>query len=132
MSKVPEKLAKARRLNQAYQTYYGPETLVTNAFTRDMAADKVIARRSWFPTIATARWFGSPLYMTKRNNIRVTSGFELKDQNNNRIGPRTKPGSLAKTTNFGYMNNPSNGQDSHTIMYVTIIVLGIVLLSMFI
>lgn len=132
-SRVANSLTKARRVNQAYQTYYGPETKVTNAITRDMAADKVIERRSWFPTMATAYFLSSPYHNVKRNNINLTKGFEMKGRERMKIGKRTKPGQLAREADFystGY-DVPSDTYGT-TLLYITIIVIGIVLLSLFI
>lgn len=133
-TKVANNLVKARRVNQAYQTYYGPAAKVTDAFTRDMAADKVVERRSWFPTMATAYFLSSPYHNVKRRNIQLTKGFEMKDRERMKIGTRLKPGQLVQTSEFGTMDNsPAQGNsDGHTILYVTIIVIGIVLISMFI
>lgn len=132
-TKVANSLTKAKRVNQAYQTYYGPETKVTNAITRQMAADKVIERRSWFPTMATAYFLSSPYHNIKRTNINLTKGFEMKGRERMKIGKRTKPGQLATQADFyatGY-DEPS-GTDGTTLLYVTIIIIGIVLISMFI
>ncbi len=129
-----DKLSNARRKNQAYQTYYGPETLVTNAFTRDMAADAVTARRSWFPTIATAQWFGSRSYNTKRDNIQITRGKNVKDMDRARMRT-TMPGQIV---NMHTMAVPSiqqgleDGVQGHTLLYILIIVIGLVMLSLFI
>jgi len=134
MSKVPEKLAKAKRVNQAYQTYYGPQMIVTNAFTRDMPADAVITRRSWFPTLATSEWFSGPVYNAKARNIKITKGKDVK--NLDRAQMRTAmPGSLAKTTQLNVPTLRLDADDSvqgHTLLYILIIVLGLVLLSLFI
>lgn len=131
--KVADSLNKARRVNQAYQTYYGPETKVTNAITRSMAADKVIERRSWFPTMATAYFLSGQYHNVKRNNIELTKGFEMKDRERMKIGNRAKPGQISRNAEFGVMSGSQpSGNDAHTILYVTIIVLGIVLLSLFI
>ena len=77
MNKLPKQINDARRKNQAYQTYYGPEAKLTNAITRDLAADQVISRRSWFPTMQTAEYFSSKPRMIKQYNMKLTKGRDL-------------------------------------------------------
>lgn len=130
MNKVPDLISNAKRKNQAYQQYYGPEAKITNAITRDMSADHVIARRSWFPTIATAEYFSSPPSMTKHRNINMTKGRDLKNIDSYR--QRAKPGTLATNVQW---NNPDSlsvmddPQSSHTFLYIIVIVLAVVLFT---
>lgn len=132
MNSTSDLISKARRKNQAYQTYYGPEAKITNAITRDLAADKVIARRSWFPTIATAEYWSSPPRMTKHKSIAMTQGRDLTNIDSFR--ERRKPGTLPYHNQWGNISTAVITEDamgSHTLVYVLIIVLIIVFISMF-
>ncbi len=132
MNRVPKLISDARRKNQAYQTYYGPEAKLTNAITRDLAADKVIARRSWFPAIATAEYFAGPATMTKHNNIVMTQGRDLKNVDSFR--ERVKPGTMPYHNQWGSLSTAVIEEDSmsgHTLAYLMIIILAIVFISMF-
>jgi len=132
MNRVPELISDARRKNQAYQTYYGPEAKITNAITRDLAADKVISRRSWFPTMATAEYFSSAPVMTKHKSIQMTKGRDLTNVDTFR--ERKKPGTLPYHNQWGSLSTAVVNEDemgAHTLVYVMIIVLAIVFISMF-
>lgn len=131
MNKAPELISKARRKNQAYQTYYGPETKITNAITRDLAADKVISRRSWFPTMATAEYFSGAPLMTKHYGIQMTKGRDLTNVDSFR--ERAKPGTLPYHNQWGNLSTaviPDDSLSGHTLAYIMIIVIAIVFISM--
>lgn len=131
MNRTPELISKARRKNQAYQNYYGPEAKITNAITRDLAADQVISRRSWFPTVATAEYFASPPVMTKHYNINMTMGRDLKNVDTFR--ERKKPGTLPYHNQWGSLSTAVVTEDSmsgHTLAYILIIILAVVFISM--
>lgn len=131
MNRTPALITNARRKNQAYQTYYGPEAKLTNAFTRDMAADKVIARNSWFPTMKTAEYFSSPPLMTKHNNINMTQGRDLSNVDTFR--ERLKPGTLRYHNQWGNISTAVVTEDamgSHTLLYVMLIILAIAFIVM--
>lgn len=128
---MPELMNKARRKNLAYQTYYGPEAKLTNAVTRDLAADQVITRRSWFPSIQTAEYFSSAPRMTKHNNIKMTMGRDLTNVDSFR--ERVKPGTMPYHNQWGSLSTAVITDDSmqgHTLAYILIIVLAIVFISM--
>lgn len=128
---TPDLISKARRKNQAYQTYYGPEAKLTNAFTRDMAADKVITRRSWFPTVQTAEYFSSAPLMTKHKSIMMTQGRDLSNVDTYR--ERAMPGTLRYHNQWGNISTAVVTEDAmsgHTLAYIMLIILGIVLLFM--
>ena len=128
---TPELISKARRKNQAYQTYYGPEAKLTNAFTRDMAADRVITRRSWFPTAMTAEYFSSAPVMTKHDSIRMTQGRDLTNVDTFR--ERAKPGTLRYHNQWGTISTAVVTEDAmsgHTLAYIMLIILAIVLIYM--
>lgn len=131
MERVPDLINKARRKNQAYQTYYGPEAKVTNAITRDLAADKVISRRSWFPTAATAEYFSSAPVMTKHASIQMTKGRDLTNVDTFR--ERVKPGTLPYHNQWGSLSTavvPDDAMSGHTLAYIMIIIIAIVFISM--
>lgn len=124
---------KARRKNQAYQTYYGPEAKVTNAITRDLAANKVIERQSWFPSIATGYFFSRPEHFTKHNNMDITSGRVVTKEETSRS--RARPGQIAYQSQFGDMPDvkqvqASQAVNTHTMVYVLLIIIAIVFISM--
>jgi len=130
-SNMPDLINNARRKNQAYQTYYGPEAKLTNAFTRDLPADKVITRRSWFPTVATAEYFSSAPRMTKHNSIMMTKGRDLTNVDSFR--ERVKPGSMPYHNQWGSLSTavlPDDSMSGHTLAYILIIILAIVFISM--
>ena len=92
-------LNRARRTNQAYEMHYGPEVKLNAPIIRDMAADKVIERRSWFPAVETAAWFESPTYMTRHDNMKQTAGLDLRNRNETRA--MLKPGQTYERVDMG-------------------------------
>ena len=70
-------LQKAKRVNAAYETVYGPDNLLNAPITRDLAANHVIERRSQFPAIATSEYFNAPQYNILHTNINLTRGIDL-------------------------------------------------------
>ena len=130
MQHLPD-LDKARRTNQAYETHYGSGMTVNDPVTRDMAADKVIERRSWFPAIATAEWFTGPVFMVRYKNYDLTRGLDLKNRETFRA--RARPGEIAYQSDHGYVNtefsSTSAGDSGHKLLYLFLIVIGIVILT---
>ena len=126
-------LNKAKRINQAYENSYGPEVKLNGPIMRDMAADKVIERRSWFPAISTADWFASPTYMTRHDNMEKTRGIDLKNRETFRA--RARPGEIAYQSSFGPVPTVTlgvvggdDGGSSNTWIYVIGILLVIIVL----
>lgn len=132
-SNVPELISKAKRKNLAYQTYYGPEAKLTNAITRDLAADRVITRRSWFPTIATAEYFSSPPLLTKHDNIMMTRGRDLTNVDTFR--ERAKPGTMPYHNQWGNLStavvvDTDDTKSGHIFGYLILIILAVIFISM--
>ncbi len=92
-------LQKAKRVNAAYETVYGPDNLLNAPITRDLAANHVIERRSQFPAIATAEYFNAPQYNILHTNINLTRGIDLRGRESFR--PRAMPGDIALQSSFG-------------------------------
>lgn len=92
-------LSKAKRQNQAYEEVYGPASLLNAPITRDLAANRVVERRSAFPAIATRDYFTSPLYNTVNYNMKMTGGLNLKDRETFRS--RLAPGQIANYATYG-------------------------------
>lgn len=130
---IPNSLHKAKRVNQAYTTYYGTQYKLTDPITRDMASDKVVARRSWFPSFATAQWFSGIPFLQRGMNVAMTRGKDLR--NNETFRARSRPGQLANTSQFGtYTNSRTVATDDeadHTkLLYIIIFILAIVFISL--
>lgn len=122
-------LVRARRINQAYEEYNGPEVKLNAPIMRDMAADKVIERRSWFPAIETAAWFESPTYMTRHENMRMTAGLDLRNRNESRA--KLQPGQIAATTQFATTTEfDDTTSTTHKLLYIIGIVLVIGVIAM--
>ncbi len=122
-------LNKARRINQAYESYVGPEVKLNAPIMRDMAADKVVERRSWFPAIETAAWFESPTYMARHENMRMTAGLDLKNRNESRA--MLKPGQISQYSSFqpvqldGTVSNSNN-----TLAYIVGIIIVVMIIAL--
>jgi len=121
-------LVKARRINQAYESYAGPDIKLNAPITRDMAADKVTERRSWFPAIETASWFESPTYMARHENMRMTRGLDLRNRAESRA--MLKPGQIATNASFGPTEFDQSGSTTHRLLYLFGIIVVIMVIVM--
>lgn len=122
-------LVRGRRINQAYEEYVGPEVKLNAPIVRDMAADAVITRRSWFPAVATAEWFESPTYMTRHDNMKMTGGIDLKNRNESRA--KLQPGQISTAVDFSNnVNEFDTPSTSHKLLYIIAIVLVIGVIAM--
>ena len=121
-------LVRGRRINQAYEQFVGPENKLNAPIMRDMAADHVTARRSWFPAIETAAWFESPTYMTRHENMRMTAGVDLINRNESRA--RLQPGQIATEATFGPTEFDTTTSTTHKQLYIFGIVLVIGVIAM--
>lgn len=129
----PTSFDQAKRKNQAYHDYYGTHLQVNSALTRSMASDKVVARRSWYPTFATSQWFSSLPFMTKHQNVAITKGRDMKNENTFRT--RNRPGELARASQFGTITNfpvvPANDdKDTSKIIYIVVFVFALIFISL--
>lgn len=122
-------LVRGRRINQAYEEYVGPDIKLNAPIVRDMAADNVIMRRSWFPAVETAAWFESPTYMTRHDNMRMTAGLDLMGRNESRA--KLQPGQISAAVEFNSnvteFDTPST---THKLFYILAIVLVIGVIAM--
>jgi hypothetical protein len=122
-------LNKARRINQAYENYSGPELKLNAPITRDMAADKVIERRSWFPAVETAAWFSSPQYMTRHDNMKMTQGLDLKNRHESRA--MLRPGQIAQFSTYGPVQLDTTTDDNtNKWIYIIGIIVVIAIIAM--
>lgn len=127
MQHLPD-LDWARRRNQAYETTYGSSAKVNDPIVRDMAADKVTERRSWFPAIKTAEWFTGPVYMLRYKNFDLTRGLDLKNRENFRS--KARPGQIIEKAGYTTdLNTQPMAADGHKLLYLMMLVVGIVLLT---
>ena len=119
-------LYNARRKNQAYEEVYGPANLLNAPITRDLAANRVIERRSAFPAIETRDYFTGEKYNTLHYNMKMTGGLNLKDRESFRT--KTQPGQLSAAVTYGPESDSSSG--TNIWMYAVGIILLIVIIMM--
>lgn len=120
-------LNKAKRVNQAYEESYGPNNLLNAPITRDLAANRVIERRSAFPALATADYFNSALYNTQRKNISLTRGIDLRGKESFRA--KGQPGQIAYQSSFGLELDESDSPSHNIWMYAVGIILAIAVIT---
>lgn len=120
-------LNKSKRINQAYENSYGPDNMLNAPITRDLAANKVIERRSWYPAMATADYFASPTYNTLHTNMKLTRGIDLRGRESFRA--KAMPGQIAYQSSFGVQLDESGGSSTNIWMYVVGIILAIAVIS---
>lgn len=121
-------LNKAKRVNQAYEDSYGPNNLLNAPITRDLAANRVIERRSWFPALSTTDYFNAPQYNTMRTNINLTRGIDLRGKEDFRA--KGQPGQIAYQSSFGMELDETSDGSANIWMYVIGIILAIGVISM--
>ena len=113
-------LNNARRRNQAYEDVYGPANLLNAPITRDLAADRVIARRSVFPALETSDYFTGKSYNTLHYNMKMTGGLNLRDRESFRT--KLQPGQVSAAVSYGPDTTDSSGAN------IWVYAVGIVLL----
>jgi hypothetical protein len=117
-------LSKAKRVNQAYEQRYGPDNLLNAPITRDLAANNVIARRGWFPSVVTNKYFASPIYNTLHINMKNTGGIDMNDRESFR--PKTMPGQISQFSTYGPEQDSGS---SNILMYAVGILLLVAVIA---